>query len=60
MKLDGLEKPVDWDTLFSVPKDYWLDDTHESKAFFRDQVGCDLPKVIAEELSKQEERINKM
>uniref|UniRef100_A0A915I9X5 phosphoenolpyruvate carboxykinase (GTP) n=1 Tax=Romanomermis culicivorax TaxID=13658 RepID=A0A915I9X5_ROMCU len=60
INMDGLEPPVNWDELFSLPKDYWVEDARESRSFFEEQVGSDLPAVIREHLDKQEERIKNM
>ena len=54
INLDGLQEPIDWEQLFSLPKHYWLDDTRESRRFLEDQVGADTPKVLWELLAKQE------
>ncbi|ESO98228.1 hypothetical protein LOTGIDRAFT_203707 [Lottia gigantea] len=60
IKMEGLKDPVNWDELFSLPKHYWLDDTHESTRFLEDQVGCDVPEVIMKLLKEQEESFKKM
>lgn len=52
--------PVDWDELFSLPKDYWLADVEETRKYFHDQVGTDMPKKVLEELDKQEELLKKL
>lgn len=57
--LTGLEK-VNWEESFSLPKSYWLDDAEETKEFFEEEVGKDMPKVIMEELEKQKKRIESM
>lgn len=59
MHLEGIE-PIDWDELFSVPKDYWLEDMKETRKFFTEQIGSDLPEAIAKELDEQEKRIQAM
>jgi len=59
INLEGLP-PVDWNQLFSLPKDYWKGDIVETGKFFAEQVGCDLPPVIAEQLQQQTERISAM
>ncbi|KAL5022407.1 hypothetical protein ScPMuIL_001562 [Solemya velum] len=56
-RLDGLKHPIDWDHLFSLPKNYWLDDTTDSRHFLEDMVGNDVPQVIWDELAAQEKRI---
>jgi len=60
INLNGLEDRVDWDKLFSLPKDYWLQDIAETRKFFEEQVGCDLPAEIARQLTLQEARIAAM
>ena len=51
--MDGLGE-INEQELFSLPKDYWLDDTRESRRFLEDQVGCDTPPVIFKLLEQQE------
>ncbi|KRX35108.1 Phosphoenolpyruvate carboxykinase [GTP] [Trichinella britovi] len=51
---------VDWDELFSLPKDYWLEDSKEVRKFFDEQIGSDLPPEIKAELDAQEQRIKAM
>ncbi len=51
---------VDWDSMFSLPKDYLLDDMQETMKYLDEQVGSDLPKVIKDELNQQVERIKKL
>ena len=55
--LQGLG-PIDWEEMFSLPKDYWMEDIKESKQFLHDQCGCDLPDVIEQQLNAQQERIS--
>jgi phosphoenolpyruvate carboxykinase (GTP) len=57
--MDGLDG-VRWDKLFSLPKDYWKEDIVETKKFLDEQVGCDLPEKIVQELNAQEARIAAM
>ena len=57
LNLDGLGE-INWDELFSLPKHYWQDDMRESIRFLEDQVGCDVPQVIWDELKAQEKRID--
>jgi phosphoenolpyruvate carboxykinase (GTP) len=59
LHLEGLDK-VDWDELFSIPKDYWVEDAKEVRHFMEEQVGPDLPKEIRAEMDAQEKRINAM
>ena len=48
---------VDWDELFSLPKDYWTEDIKEVKQFLDEQVNGDLPAEITKQLDEQEQRI---
>jgi len=57
MNMDGLGK-VDWDTLFSVPKDFWMEEVEELKKYFSDQVGHSLPEEIAKQLQDLKKRFD--
>ncbi|VDK17821.1 unnamed protein product [Anisakis simplex] len=59
INLEGLPA-VKWDELMSIPKSYWLEDMVETKTFFANQVGSDLPDEIAKELEAQTARIKAM
>ena len=56
--LDTSNLDVNWDELFSLPKDYWVGEINESKMFLKQQVGEDLPNEIQHQLELQEERIS--
>ena len=59
--LTGLEEEgIDWGELFSVPKDYWIEDVRETRQFLDDQVGIDLPETIRQKLDEEETRIAAM
>ena len=51
---------VDMEELFSVPRDYWLDDMDETASFLEKQVGGDLPQVVRDEVTNQRQRIQDM
>jgi len=38
--MQQLKQQVDWDELFSLPKNYWVEDAKELKTFFEEQVHC--------------------
>lgn len=59
VNLEGLGD-VNWDEIFSLPKDYWTEDIKETRQFLNDQVGCDLPEVITQQIDQQEERIKSL
>ncbi|GFS19999.1 phosphoenolpyruvate carboxykinase [GTP] [Elysia marginata] len=46
--------PIKESELFSFPKQYWLNDTCESRKFLEDQVGVDTPAIIFKLLEEQE------
>lgn len=59
INVDGLNQ-LKWKELFSLPKAYWVEDTAETKKFLNDQVGCDLPEAIKQELQNLEARVSVM
>ncbi|ESN93840.1 hypothetical protein HELRODRAFT_88036 [Helobdella robusta] len=48
---------VNWDELFSLPKEYWMEDVEETKSFFEDEVGKDMPQAVYDELEKLKKRV---
>jgi len=59
INIDGLDN-LNWDELFSLPKDYWVEDAKENRRWLEAQVGPDLPAEVRKELDEQEARINAM
>lgn len=57
--LEGLKEAVNMEELFSLPKDFWMQEVKEIGKYYEDQVNSDLPKEMANQLSKLEERISK-
>lgn len=60
LDVDGLGGKVDWNELFGVPKDYWVEDVAETKKFLDEQVGSDLPEPIVRQLAELEARVAAM
>jgi len=60
LDLKGLGVKLNWDELFSLPKDYWCEDMQETRQFLEEQVGCDLPEALAVQLAEQEIRVHDM
>jgi len=58
ISLEGLEEPVDLQELFSVPKQFWLDEVNELRKYFKEQVGSSLPSEITKQLNELESRLN--
>uniref|UniRef100_A0A1I8FA16 phosphoenolpyruvate carboxykinase (GTP) n=1 Tax=Macrostomum lignano TaxID=282301 RepID=A0A1I8FA16_9PLAT len=59
VNLDGLQERVDLGELYSVPKDFWLNECKELEAYFGNQLHRDLPPAIGEELRLLGERLQK-
>jgi phosphoenolpyruvate carboxykinase (GTP) len=59
LNTEGLSN-INWNNMFSLPKEYWQEDIQETKKFLDTEVGEDLPEQIKKELDKMEQRINKM
>lgn len=60
INITGIEDKVHWDELFTLPKDYWVEDIAETRKFLEVEVGLDLPKEIEDEMVEQEKRIKAM
>ena len=58
--MEGLQESVNWEELFSTPKEFWLDEVKELRQYFSDQVGHSLPQEITQELNALQERFEKM
>jgi phosphoenolpyruvate carboxykinase (GTP) len=54
--LNGLDK-INWDELFSVPKQFWSQEATEIKKYFENNLGTDLPKQITTEVENLEQRL---
>ena len=48
---------INWDKLFDIPKDYWLEECQDLRKYYEEQLGNDLPQAIRDELSALEERL---
>lgn len=60
LNLTGLQSSVDLQKLFSLPKDFWLEEVEELQSYFDNQVGDDLPTEISNQLNMLRERIHTM
>lgn len=43
--------------LFSIPKNYWLEECRSLRQFYEEQLGDDLPNAVRDELNALEERL---
>ncbi len=57
LEMSGIEGEVDWEQLFSLPKEFWEEECAELKRYFSDQVGDSLPEEIAEQLENLRSRV---
>lgn len=46
--------------MFSLPKDYWVEDIAETQKFLEVELGQDMPPAVHKEVLDQVERIKKM
>ena len=44
--------------LFSIPKDYWLDECQSLRQYYDEQLGEDLPQAVRDELDALVSRLN--
>jgi len=58
INLEGLDEPVDMEQLFSVPKQFWLEEVEELRTYFKQQVGSSLPTEITRQLDQLESRLS--
>lgn len=57
LRLDGLQDDVDLETLFSTPKQFWMEEIEELRNYFSTQVGHSLPQEISNQLNELEKRL---
>lgn len=48
---------LDMEKLFSIPKDYWLEECQSLRAYYDEQLGDDLPQAVQDELNALEQRL---
>ncbi|XP_039591762.1 phosphoenolpyruvate carboxykinase, cytosolic [GTP] [Polypterus senegalus] len=56
LNLKGM-KDINLKELFSIPKDFWEQEVHDTRKYFEEQVGDDLPYEIEEQLQHLEQRV---
>ncbi|KAJ8936618.1 hypothetical protein NQ314_012233 [Rhamnusium bicolor] len=60
LNLEGLNENINLTELFNLPKDFWREEVFAIETYFKEQVGKDLPKEIAMQLSDLKHRVEKM
>jgi phosphoenolpyruvate carboxykinase (GTP) len=53
-----LTEKINFDELFSVPKEFWLQECDQIKNYFTEQVGSDMPDEIWNQLQQLHQRLN--
>lgn len=52
LRLENINTEINSDELFSIPKDFWLQELEDIQSFFDNQVGLDLPAEVQSELDR--------
>lgn len=60
LNFKNMKVNINYKELFSLPKEFWLEEVAEIRNYFESQVGSDLPGDIYNELNKLKERIEKI
>ncbi|XP_018792551.1 PREDICTED: phosphoenolpyruvate carboxykinase [GTP] [Bactrocera latifrons] len=60
LNLESMKVKIDYKELFSLPKEFWLEEVSEIRNYFESQVGSDLPEDIYNELNQLKEHIAKI
>lgn len=55
-----MKEKVDQEKLFSISKEFWQNEAVAVGKYFEEQVGCDLPDEIAQQLDKLSQRVANM
>lgn len=59
LNVNGLPK-VDLNEMFSIPKDFWVEEVQAIEKYFDEQVNIDLPAEISNELNQLKSRIEQL
>jgi len=60
LNTEGLKDHVDWQELFSLPKDFWQAEVADLEKYFGEQFGNDFPNSLSEELQNLKQRVDNM
>ena len=58
--LKGLLEEVDWQKLFSLPRDFWMAEVEELKRWLDQELSADMPDVIREQMLLLEQRVKNL
>jgi phosphoenolpyruvate carboxykinase (GTP) len=56
--VEGLDK-INWEELFSLPKDFWMNELTAIEKYFSDNIGSDLPPNLTTQIEQIRRRFNK-
>ncbi len=60
LEMTNLKEEVDWEQLFSLPKNFWEEECDELERYFSDQVGESLPTEITRQLQLLRNRVSSL
>lgn len=60
INLSGLNENIDMKELFSLSKNFWLEEAFAIEKYFKEQVGADLPEEITKQLKQLKKRVEAM
>ncbi|XP_054738138.1 phosphoenolpyruvate carboxykinase [GTP]-like [Anastrepha obliqua] len=60
LNLESMKQQIDYDELFSLPKEFWLEEAAVIRNYFESQIGSDLPQEIYNELNQLQDAIAKL
>lgn len=55
-----MKEEIDQEKLFSISKDFWQNEVISIAKYFEEQVGCDLPNEIADQVNRLSQRVASM
>jgi len=55
---EGLTEKINFEELFSVPKEFWLEECDRIRNYFTEQVSSDMPDEIWNQLKQLQQRLN--
>jgi phosphoenolpyruvate carboxykinase (GTP) len=53
-----LTEKINFEELFSVPKEFWLEECDSIRNYFTEQVGSDMPGEVLNQLKQLQQRLN--
>lgn len=60
IRLDNMNENIEYEKIFAIEKDFWLEEAKCIQQYFDDQVGSELPSEIQFELDQLKKRVEEM